>query len=96
MRIFLIAATSAALLGGASLAYAAGADSTVGVIKSIDNTSYTLTLDDGSTYGATYWAPTTMNLSKFKPGEKVAITYIPSTVKDAPATMELRSLNPAA
>jgi hypothetical protein len=76
------------------LAFAA--DSTVGVIKSIDSTSYTVTLDDGSTYGATYWAPTTMNLSKFKPGEKVAITYIPSTVKDAPATMELRSLNPAA
>jgi hypothetical protein len=37
-----------------------------------------------------------MNLSKVKPGEKVAITYIPSTVKDAPATMELKTLNPAA
>jgi Cu/Ag efflux protein CusF len=92
MRILLIATTSAALLGGASLAFAAGAESAVGVIKSIDNTAYTVTLKDGSTY----WAPGTMNLSSFKPGEKVAITYIPSTVKDAPATLELRTLNPAA
>jgi len=92
MRIFLIATTSAALLGGASLALAASADRMVGVIKSIDKSAYTVTLDNGSTY----WAPGTMNLSGFKPGEKVAITYIPSTVKDAPATMELRSLNPAA
>ena len=92
MRIFLIATTSAALLGGASLAFAAGADSMVGVIKSIDKSAYTVTLADGSSY----WAPGTMNISGFRPGEKVAITYIPSTVKDAPATMELQTLKPAA
>ena len=91
MRVLLIAATTAALVGGASLAFAASANSTVGVIKSLNPAKDTVTLDNG----ATYWAPKTMDLSKFKVGEKVAITYGHAKGKMANGPREIETLTPA-
>ncbi len=89
MRIFLIAATAAALVGGASLAYAAN---TVGSIKSINTIKDSVTLANGSTY----WAPKTMKLSNFKVGEKVAIAYTQAKSRMGQERMDVQTLTPAA
>ena len=56
------------LLGAVSVALAADAS---GAIKSLDGAKRTVTLQDGSVYTV----PDTIDLSKFKVGEKVKISY---------------------
>jgi Cu/Ag efflux protein CusF len=68
MRMIAGAALAAALLGAASVAYAADA---TGAIKSLDMTKNMVTLDNGSSY----MAPKGMKLSDFKVGEKVTVSY---------------------
>lgn len=68
MRMLAGAALAAALLGAASVAYAA--DST-GTIKSLDTSKDMITLDNGSSF----MTPKGMKLSNFKVGEKVTVSY---------------------
>ena len=68
MRILVVAVLATALLGSASIAYAADA---TGKIKSLDMTKDMVTLDNGSSY----MAPKTVKLSDFKIGEKVTVSY---------------------
>jgi Cu/Ag efflux protein CusF len=84
MRKILIPAAATALFAAASIANAADA---TGVIKSIDTVKDTITLADG----ATYHAPSSVQLSSFKIGQKVAITYSQSNGK-----MEVSAMKPAA
>jgi hypothetical protein len=72
MRMFTSAALATALLGAASLAYAADA---TGTIKSLDTTKDMVTLDNGSSY----MAPKGVKLSDFKVGEKVTVSYTKAT-----------------
>ena len=64
MRMFASAAVATALLGAASVAYAAEA---TGTIKSLDTTKDMITLDNGSTY----MAPKSVKLSDFKVGRRL-------------------------
>ena len=69
MRTLAPAIFATVLIGGASLAYAADA---TGSIKSLDTKKDTVTLDNGSTY----MAQKGVDLSKFKVGEKVTVSYM--------------------
>jgi hypothetical protein len=77
------AALAAALLGAASVAYAADA---TGTIKSLDMSKDMITLDNGSSY----MAPKGMKLSDFKVGEKVTVSYTKTGDK-----MDAISIKPA-
>jgi hypothetical protein len=83
MRMLVGAALATALLGSASIAYAADA---TGKIKSLDMTKDMVTLDNGSNYVA----PKSMKLSDFKVGEKVTVSY--TKAGDA---MDITSIKPA-
>ena len=83
MRMFASAALAAALLGAASVAYAA--DMT-GTIKSLDTSKDMITLDNGSSY----MAPKGTKLSDFKVGEKVTVSYTKAGDK-----MDATSIKPA-
>ncbi len=83
MQMLASAALATALLGAASVAYAADA---TGRIKSLDTTKDVITLDDGSTY----MAPKSVKLSDFKVGEKVMISYSKTGDK-----MDITSIKPA-
>ncbi len=83
MRMFVGAVLATALLGSASLAYAADA---TGKIKSVDMTKDMVTLDNGSSY----MAPKTMKLSDFKVGQKVTVSYSKAGDK-----MDIMSMKPA-
>ncbi len=83
MRMFASAALVTALLGTASIAYAADA---TGTIKSLDTTKDMITLDNGSTY----MAPKSVKLSDFKVGEKVTVSYTKAGDK-----MDVASIKPA-
>ena len=72
-----------ALLGAASVAYAADA---TGMIKSMDMAKDMITLDNGSTY----MAPKSVKLSAFKVGEKVTVSYTKTGDK-----MDVTSIKPA-
>jgi Cu/Ag efflux protein CusF len=83
MRMFTSAALATALLGAASLAYAADA---TGTIKSLDTTKDMVTLDNGSSY----MAPKGVKLSDFKVGEKVTVSYTKAGDK-----MDITTIKPA-
>ncbi len=68
MRTIVTAFAATALMGTASLAYAA---STTGDIENLDRNARTLSLDNGPTF----IAPKTAKLSNFKVGEKVRVVY---------------------
>ena len=68
MRILVGAAVAASVIGVAGAALAA---ETTGVIKSLNSTKDVVTLDNGATYDVAKG----VNLSHFKVGEKVTITY---------------------
>ena len=83
MRMLAGAALAAALLGAASVAYAAD---TTGTIKSLDTSKDMITLDNGSSF----MAPKGMKLSNFKVGEKVTVSYNKSGNK-----MDVTAMKPA-
>ena len=83
MRMFASAALATALLGAASVAYAADA---TGTIKSLDTVKDSITLDNGSTY----MLPKSVKLSDFKVGEKVTVSY-----SKGGKTMDITSIKPA-
>ncbi len=83
MRMFVSAALAAAVLGAASVAYAADA---TGTIKSLDMSKDMVTLDNG----ASYVAPKSMKLSDFKVGENVTVSYT-----KAGDRMDATSIKPA-
>ena len=83
MRMLIGAVLATALLGAASVAYAADA---TGKIKSLDMTKDMVTLDNGSSY----MAPKSVKLSDFKVGEKVTVNYTKSGDK-----MDVTSIKPA-
>ncbi|HTZ65887.1 MAG TPA: DUF1344 domain-containing protein [Roseiarcus sp.] len=83
MRMFVGAVLATALLGAASVAYAADA---TGKIKSLDTTKDMVTLDNGSSY----WAPKSVKLSDFKVGQKVTVSYTKAGDK-----MDVTSIKPA-
>jgi Cu/Ag efflux protein CusF len=84
MRMLVGAVLATALLGAASVAFAADA---TGKIKSLDMTKDMVTLDNGSSY----MAPKSVSLSKFKVGEKVTVNYTKSGDR-----MDITSIKPAA
>ncbi len=84
MRMLVGAVLATALLGAASVAYAADA---TGKIKTLDASKDMVTLDNGSSY----WAPKSVKLSGFKVGEKVTVSYNKSGDK-----MDVTSIKPAA
>jgi Cu/Ag efflux protein CusF len=77
------AVVATALMGAASVAYAADA---TGKIKSLDMTKDMVTLDSGSSY----MAPKSVKLSNFKVGEKVTVSYTKAGDK-----MDVTSIKPA-
>ena len=81
--MFAGAVLATALLGAASVAYAADA---TGKIKSLDMAKDTVTLDNGSSY----MAPKSVKLSNFKVGEKVTVNYTKAGDK-----MDVMSIKPA-
>ena len=83
MRMLAGAVLATALLGAASVAYAADA---TGKIKSLDMTKAMVTLDSGSSY----MAPKSVKLSNFKVGEKVTVSYTKAGDK-----MDVTSIKPA-
>ena len=83
MRMFVGAVLATALLGAASVAYAADA---TGKIKSLDMSKDMVTLDNGSTY----WAPKSVKLSDLKVGQKVTVNYTKAGDK-----MDVTSIKPA-
>jgi Cu/Ag efflux protein CusF len=83
MRMLVGAVLTTALLGSASLAYAADA---TGKIKNMDMTKDMVTLDNGSSY----MAPKTVKLSDFKVGEKVTVSYSKAGDK-----LDVMSMKPA-
>jgi Cu/Ag efflux protein CusF len=83
MRMIAGAALAAALLGAASVAYAADA---TGTIKSLDTSKDMITLDNGSSFVA----PKSVKLSDFKVGEKVTVSYTKAGDK-----MDATSIRPA-
>jgi Cu/Ag efflux protein CusF len=68
MRKVILPLVSAMLLASASVAFAASAS---GTIKSIDQSSMRLTLDNGQTFSV----PASVDVSKLKEGQKVNVTY---------------------
>ena len=74
MRILLPSIAIVALVGGVSLALAAGAS---GTIKTLDVATRTVTLSNGSHY----MAPKSVDLASFKVGEKVSVNYTKSNDK---------------
>ena len=84
MRMLIGAVLATALMGAASIAYAADA---TGKIKSLDTTKDIITLDSGSSY----MAPKGVKLSNFKVGEKVTVNYTKAGDK-----MDITSIKPAA
>ena len=68
MRKSVIALAAAALFGAVAMASAADV---TGMIKSIDTTAKTVTLDNGDVFKF----PTTFDAAKFKVGDKVKVTY---------------------
>jgi uncharacterized protein (AIM24 family) len=84
MRMLAGAVLATALLGAASVAYAADA---TGTIKSLNMSKDMITLDNSSTY----MAPKTVKLSDFKVGQKVTVSYTKSGDK-----MDITSIKPAA
>ncbi len=60
------------LLVTAPIAHAADA---AGAIKTINTTQRNITMEDGKVYSV----PGTMDLAKIKVGDRVKITYVPST-----------------
>jgi Cu/Ag efflux protein CusF len=83
MRTFGGAALAAALLGAASVAYAADATAK---IKSLDMSKDMITLDNG----LSFMAPKGMRLSDFKVGEKVTVSFTKAGDK-----MDATSIKPA-
>jgi Cu/Ag efflux protein CusF len=83
MRMLVSAVLATALVGAASVAYAADA---TGKIKSLDMTKDLVTLDNGSSY----MAPKSVKLSDFKAGEKVTVCYTKAGDK-----MDITSIKPA-
>ena len=83
MRMFASAAIAAALVGAASVAFAADA---TGTIKSLDMSKDMITLDNGSSCPA----PKGAKLSDFKVGEKVTVSYTKAGDK-----MDATSIKPA-
>jgi hypothetical protein len=83
MRILTCAVAAAALVGAASVAFAADA---TGTIKSLDMSKDMITLDNGSSY----MAPKGLKLSSFKVGEKVTVSYT-----KAGDRMDATSIKPA-
>jgi uncharacterized protein (AIM24 family) len=83
MRKLVGAVLATALLGAASVAFAADA---TGKIKSLDTTKDMVTLDNGSSY----MAPKSVKLSDFKVGEKVKVGYTKTGDK-----MDITSIKPA-
>ena len=83
MRMLLGAVLATALLGAASVAYAADA---TGKITSVDTSKDMITLDNGSSYVA----PKSMKLSDFKVGEKVTVSFTKAGDK-----MDATSIKPA-
>lgn len=83
MRMLVGAVLATALLGAASVAYAADA---TGKIKTLDTSKDMVTLDNGSSY----WAPKSMKLSDLKVGEKVTVSYT-----KAGDRMDATSIKPA-
>jgi Cu/Ag efflux protein CusF len=83
MRMLIGAVLATALLGAASVAYAADA---TGKIKSLDMTKDMVTLDSGSSY----MAPKSVKLSDFKVGQKVTVSYTKAGDK-----MDVTSIKPA-
>jgi uncharacterized protein (AIM24 family) len=81
MRMLSGAVLATALLGAASIAYAADA---TGKIKSMDTTKDMVTLDNG----ASYMAPKSVQLSDFKIGE-VTVSYTKAGDK-----MDVTSIKP--
>jgi uncharacterized protein (AIM24 family) len=81
--MFVGAVLATALLGAASVAYAADA---TGKIKSLNTTKDMVTLDSGSSY----IAPKSVKLSNFKVGEKVTVSYTKAGDK-----MDITSIKPA-
>jgi uncharacterized protein (AIM24 family) len=82
MRMFRCAVLATALMGAASVAYAADAS---GTIKSLNASTDMITLDNGSTY----MAPKSVKLSDFKVGEKVTLSYTKSGDR-----MDITSIKP--
>jgi Cu/Ag efflux protein CusF len=80
--MFVGAVLATALLGAASVAYAADA---TGTIKSLDTTKDMVTLDNGSSYVA----PKSATLSGLKVGEKVKVSYTKAGDK-----MDITSIKP--
>ena len=83
MRMLIGAVLATALVGAASVAYAADA---TGKIKSLDMTKDVVTLDSGSSY----MVPKSVKLSNFKVGEKVTVSYTKAGDK-----MDITSIKPA-
>ncbi len=83
MRMLIGAVLATALLGAASVAYAADA---TGKIKSLDMTKDMVTLDNGSSY----MAPKSVKLSDFKAGQRVTVSYTKAGDK-----MDITSIKPA-
>ena len=83
MRMLIGAVLATALVGAASVAYAADA---TGKIKSLDMTKDMITLDSGSSY----MASKSVKLSNFKVGEKVMVSYTKTGDK-----MDVTSIKPA-
>ncbi len=83
MRMLIGAVLATALVGAASVAYAADA---TGKIKSLDMTKDMITLDSGSSY----MASKSVKLSNFKVGEKVTVSYTKAGDK-----MDITSIKPA-
>ena len=83
MRMLVGAVLVTALLGAASVAYAADA---TGKIKTLDMTKDMVTLDNGSSY----MVPKSVKLSDFKVGQKVTVSYTQAGDK-----MDVTSIKPA-
>jgi Cu/Ag efflux protein CusF len=81
MRRIVTPIAAATLFAGISIAYAADA---TGMIKAIDMSKDMVTLDNGSIYTA----PSSMNLSAFKVGEKVTVTYSAANGKMAASAIK--------
>ena len=71
MRILIGAAAAAMLIGVAGSAFAADA---TGMIKSVNTTKDMITLDNGATYDVAKG----VDLTNFKAGDKVTVTYTQS------------------
>jgi Cu/Ag efflux protein CusF len=84
MRTILATFAAMAILGGATVAFAAEAS---GTIKALDMSKHSVTLNNGSTYDVAK----DVKLDGLKIGEKVMLTYSQSG-----KTMDVTSIKPAA